>query len=127
MSPALLITTSKWPASRSATLKLSPNDSVSLSSRRTGWKRGNEGNRLVSRDVPQTSSPRSVSNLAVANPIPALAPVMKIRFISRSPGQKCFPAALMKPGGAIDQQENHGGNNLTCHPVDQNPASDRGN
>src|SRR2546421_660320 len=86
MSTALLITTSKWPASRRAALKLSPNDTVSLRSSRTGWRRDNEGNRLGARDVPQTSSPRSVSNLAVANPIPALAPVIKIRFISRSGG-----------------------------------------
>jgi hypothetical protein len=34
------------------------------------------------RDVPQTSSPRASKACAIAKPIPELAPVRKIRFIT---------------------------------------------
>jgi hypothetical protein len=40
--------------------------------------------RAGSRDVPQTSWPLAVSILAIANPIPELAPVRKIFIVRRS-------------------------------------------
>src|SRR5256885_16346707 len=41
------------------------------------------------RDVPQTSSPRAMSDCAIARPIPELAPVRKAFFIQ----SQIFPAA----------------------------------
>jgi hypothetical protein len=37
----------------------------------------------MSRDVPQTSSPRLANSFAVARPMPELAPVMKTRFMAQ--------------------------------------------
>src|SRR5882724_8083227 len=51
-------------------------------SSRTGCNRGNSGMRAASHDVPQTSSPRATSALAMARPMPELTPVRKTLFMN---------------------------------------------
>src|SRR5690242_14293918 len=76
------MTTSKYPASESAVLNACSIEFESAKSRLTEWIFGNGGTRATSRDVPQTSSPRALRDLAMARPIPELAPVKKTFFIN---------------------------------------------
>ena len=74
----------------------------------------------MSRDVPQTSLPWPASSLAVARPIPELAPVMKMRFMaerveSSSLGRR---ATMIQPHHTVNGQEGAGSDELPRDSVD---------
>src|SRR5207237_1049822 len=75
------MTTSKWPALLSVFLNASSIERVSDKSSKTGCNPVTGSRRMRLRDVPQTLSPRAVSDRATARPIPELAPVRKTFFI----------------------------------------------